>query len=122
DKHRAGGMSHGAFSHTANERTAQTGPPMRGDDNWIDIFLCSSLVDGRGAVSGNRRCIDSNAIEIDALQETLHLIGTSAPSCFDISWGIEITATRGHQNRAKISHVDDDNARTNLLREPNRIC
>jgi hypothetical protein len=114
-------MSHRAFSHTANERTAQTSSAMRRDNYQIGTFLCSRFVNGARAVSGNGRRIDRNAIEINALQETFHLITTSAAGCFDIGRRIVIAAARGHHNRAKISDVDDDNARTNLLREPNRI-
>jgi hypothetical protein len=114
-------MSHGAFSHTANERTAQTSSAMRRDNDQIGTFLCSRFVNGAGAISGNGRRIDQNAIETNALQESFHLITTSAAGCFDIGRRIVIAAARGHHNRAKISDVDDDNARTNLLREPNRI-
>ena len=121
DKYRAGGMSHGAFSHTANERTAQTSSAMRRDNDQIGTFLCSRFVNGAGAVSGNGRRIDRNAIETNALQETFHLITTSVAGCFDIGRRIVIAAARGHHNRAKISDVDDGNARTNLFREPNRI-
>ena len=84
-------------------------------------FLCSRFVNGAGAVSGNGRRIDRNAIETNALEETFHLITTSAAGCFDIGRRIVIAAARGHHNRAKISDVDDDNAPTKLLREPNRI-
>src|SRR4029450_327731 len=92
DKHRAGGMSHGAFSHTANERTAQTSSAMRRDNDQIGTFLCSRFVNGAGAVSGNGRRIDRNAIETNALQETFHLITTSAAGCFDIGRRIVIAA------------------------------
>jgi hypothetical protein len=49
------------------------------------------------------------------------LVATSAPRCFDVSWRIVIAAARGHHNRAEISDVQDNNARTDLLSESNRI-
>ena len=113
-------MSHGAFSHTANERTVQTSSAMRRDNDQIGAFPCSRFVYGAGAVSGNGRGIDRNAIEIDASQESLDLIATSVPRCFGISRRVVLAAGARHHDRAKISDVDDDNARTNLLREPNR--
>ena len=114
-------MSHGAFSHTANERTAQTSSAMRRDNDKIGTFLCSRFVNGAGAVSNNGRRIDRNAIETNALQETLHLITTSAPRCFDISRRIIVAAARGHHYRAKISYVQDDDARTDVLSEFDRV-
>ena len=71
-------MSHGAFSHTTNERTAQTSSAMRRDNDQIRTFLCSRFVNGAGAVSSNGRRIDQNATETNALQESFHLITVSA--------------------------------------------
>jgi hypothetical protein len=70
DKHRAGCMSHRAFSDTANERSPQTSSTMRRDNDQIGTFPFSRFVNGRWAVSGNGRGIDRNTIEIDASQES----------------------------------------------------
>jgi hypothetical protein len=120
-EHGAGGISHRAFSDTANQSTAQTSPAVRRDDNQIGAFLYRGLIDGGWAVSGNGRCIDWNTIEIDALQESSHLIATAAPRRVDVSRRIVRAAARCHHNRAKVSDVQDDNASTNLFGESNRI-
>jgi hypothetical protein len=114
-------MSHRAFSNAPNKRTAQTSSAMRRDDNQIGALLCSSLIDGGGAISGNGKRVDRNAIEIDLLQESLHPIATSAPRCFEISRRMVIAAGRRHHNRTEIRHVHDDNARANLSGKPDRI-
>jgi len=77
DKYAADGRSHRAFSDTANQRTAKSGPTMRRDDDQIGLLLCSGLMDRR-AVSGHGRCTDRNAIEIDALQESSLLFSIKA--------------------------------------------
>ncbi len=94
---------------------------MRRNHNQIDALLCSSLIDCGWAVSGHGNCIDRNPIEIDAFQESLHPIATSAPRCFQISRGMVIAAGRRHHYRAEIGDVQDDEARTNLLGEFDRI-
>jgi hypothetical protein len=110
-------MSHGGFSHAAHERTAQTSSAMRRDNDQIGAFPCSRFVYGAGAVSGNRRGIDRNAVETNALQESFDLVATSAPRCFDVTGRIVLAMSRGHHNRAETSDVDDDDARTKLFRE-----
>jgi hypothetical protein len=121
NEHRANGISHCAFSNAAKQRTAQTSPAMRRDDNQIDTLLCSSIMDGGGAVSGNGKCIDWNTIEIDPFQESLHLIATSAPGRFDVSRRIIIAAGRRHHDRPEISDVQHDYARADIFGELNGI-
>ena len=116
----ADGRSHRAFSDTANQRTAKSGPTMRRDDDQIGPLLCSGLMDRGRAVSGNGRCTDRNTIEIDALQESSHLFTTSPARCFGVSGRIVIPAGCRHHHRAEVSHVKHDNARANLLCEPDR--
>jgi hypothetical protein len=77
-------------------------------------------MDGGRAVSGNGRHIHSHTIEIDVLQESLHLSTTSPARCFSISGRIEIAASRCHHHWAEVSYVEHDNARANLLCESNR--
>lgn len=81
---------------------------MRRDDNQIGAFLFSGFVDRCRAVSGNGRRSDWHTIEIDALQESLHLLTTSAPRCFDIDTRIVISAARRHHHRAEVSYVKHD--------------
>jgi hypothetical protein len=91
------------------------------DDDQVSALLCSSLIDGSRAVSGNGRGIDRNAIEIDAVQESLHLIPTAAMRCVAISRGIIIAAARSHHDRSEISNVQDDDACTYLFGESNPV-
>jgi len=94
---------------------------MRRDDDQVSAFLYSGFIDRRGAVSGNGRCADWNTIKMDALEKSLHLTATSAPSRFHVSGRVVSAAARGHHNRAEISDVQDHDARTYLFGESNRV-
>jgi hypothetical protein len=56
----------------------QPSPAIRRNDNQIGAPPCSGFIDRRRAIPGNSKWVDQNAIEIDALQERLDPIATSA--------------------------------------------
>lgn len=91
------------------------------NDDQIGAMLCSSLVDGGGAISGNSKRVDPDPAEIDLLQKSLHPIATSTPRCFEIRRRIVIAAGRRHHNRTEIRDVQDDEVRTEFLSEFERV-
>ena len=94
---------------------------MRRHDNQIGTFPCSALINAGWAESGRCACIDWNTIEIDAFQESSHLIATSASRRYGISRRVVLAATTRHHDRAKIRNVEDDDAGTKALSECDRI-
>jgi hypothetical protein len=114
-------MSHCAFSNAAHDCAAQTSSAMCRDNNQINTFFCRNLMNCAGAVSGNSAAIDRDTVEIDAAQETFHLVTTLMLRCFDISPRTIVAARGGHHHRAEVGDMHDNDAGAEVSGELNRV-
>ena len=114
-------MPNCTFSNAAEECMAQACPSVRRDHNQVGTLFRSGFINRSRAISSNGRCLDRNTLQFDALQKRLHLITTSALRCSDVRRRTVIAVARGHHDGAKISDMEDDDARTDLLAKSDRI-
>ena len=93
-------MAHCAFSNAAHDGAAQTSSAMCGNNNQINTFCCCNLMDCARAVSDNSAGVDPDTVEIDAAQETFHLVTTLILRCFHTPGRTILAVLRGHGYRA----------------------
>jgi hypothetical protein len=74
-----------------------------------------------GAVSGNSAAIDRDTVEIDAAQETFHLVTTLVLRCFDTSPRTIVAVRCGHHHRAEVGDMHDNDAGADVPGELNRV-
>ena len=84
NKHRASGRSHRAFSDTANQRTAKSGPTMRRDDDQIGPLLATASWIAVGQYPATADVRTGTPSKWTG-QESSHLFTASPARCFGVS-------------------------------------